>query len=556
MTKNPEKFQKRVVDIAVRAGAMAKAVVTPQFDKDSQFIQDPAQRVKGVAAALTGGALMLASSGVSASNHITPEEAVLIAPIWAQSVQDYEAVFGQSPSEEMFASAHQVVENILKADTSAPTATQAGMMLASAVSTSKTDGILERARVIAMVLPVFLRCATNDAVTLIPAGKDVAEIFRVHTIAGTTSGELTKGEVIAEGTVKQFSQQRQRYEFVAAQQPDGTKKDFTFTSVTDLPSKKAHKIKLDTSKILVNRKPVAKEIGGQFIGIADVGGTNVTFTCSVDHDTGVFTVNTGAETLADGVKLHVIFEIDIENAAELIPKIQHKMSSVEVRPFEVAMGSELSIQAMHKMQREHGVDSLAMLVSTMTNLVSYETDTRRLLDMTFYASAANEAFNKYTAPNAYFKEVYEQFGEYVSGVSKAMLAANKKSGIKVGYAGSNASTFIQALPSNLFTPNPSYVQSPQLNFLGTLRGGIRIYEVPFALPDLTTDQILWCGKGQNHGDAGYIAGTAIPVIMHNHETQTDLIKRNTLWGSEYGELHPDNGEAYFIKSTIVDTAPV
>ena len=68
------------------------------------------------------------------------------------------------------------------------------------------------------------------------------------------------------------------------------------------------------------------------------------------------------------------------------------------------------------------------------------------------------------------------------------------------------------------------------------------------------NNILLYAKGSNHGDSGYVAGTAIPPIHVKHDTAGDLVHSDTMWGSEYGEVHPDNGAAYFAKTPITNVA--
>lgn len=546
MTKRA-KLHDRLRDIAVRSEKMKVAVVNPQFD-GGVLIADDKSRFSAVAAALM---LATAAGGLA-----MPEaEANLVAPAWCNALVDYaNDNSGSAPSNELLAAAHQTAENIIGyMGAPATTQSQAGMMLASAGdSLSTTAGVLERARVVATILPVYLRCATNHAVTLIPAGKDIAEIFRLTSIAASTSGEYTKNQVIAEGSMGQFTQQRQRYAFPTAQQPNNVKTQHDFDTAADLPSLKKHAIKNNSVVIYHERKPVAKEVDGALFGSLELGGTIYTLSGSVDHLGG--TASVISNTAIPTGKLHFQFEIDIEADPSLIPTIAHKMSVVSVHPYEVSVNSQASLQSLHKMRREHGIDTESLLINTMTNLVSYETDTRRLRDMAFAATNVS-VFNKYTADGAYFKEKYEMFAEFMTNVDSSVTQANKKSGIIGAYAGLNASAFLQALGSDYFKMVPNYKRIPQVHLVGTLFGKYRIYEVPTELDDLSTNDILWYAKGANHGDSGYVAGTAIPPISFKHQPDGSLVHSDTMWGTEYGEVHPDNGSAYFAKTTITNVAP-
>lgn len=541
-----EKYFDRISDVAIRGESMKVAIGDSQYS-GGVLIEDPKARFSAVSAAIVGS-LMLASSGIA----ITEAEANVIAPAWANAINDYTDTHGVAPCDELLAAAHKTAENMFASGAGNSHAPSSMMLASIGANTSSSDGVVERARVVAMVLPTYLRCATNQAVTLIPAGKDVAEIFRLVSIAGSTSGELTKGDIIAEGSTAQFSQQRQRYVFPAGEQPDNIKTTFDFATATDLPSLKKHTLKPDTVFIYHNRVRVAKEVDGLLTGTLTIGGTTYALSGTVDSVNGTFQLISSA-AIASG-ELHAQFEIDIENDPTLIPTVQQKMSVVEVKPFEVAIASQTTIQAFYKMQREHGIDTSSALVNAMSNFLAYETDTRRLRDMAFCATLTSN-FNKYVADGAYYKEKYEEFAEHVTVLDAQLMDANKKSGIVGAFVGLNASAFLQALGSEHFKLVSNYKRIPQVHLVGRLFGKYDIYEVPNALDDLTSDEILWYGKGQNHGDSGYVAGTAIPPIMINHPQGSDLIKSNTLWGSEYGEVHPDNGAAYFAKTTITNVAP-
>ena len=532
------KLHAREGDIAIRATQMKNAVVNPQFEGGA-LIADKKARYGAVA-------LMLASTAGIGS--LSEAEANVIAPAWGSALENYAMDNnGEAPSNELLAAAHKTAENLMGL-MKTPSNSQAGLMLASAeTSLSTSDGVLERARVVATVLPVYLKCATNHAVTLIPAGKDIAEIFRITTIAASTSGEYTQGTIIAEGSMGQFSQQRQRYPFPAGEQPQAAKQQFTFDTATDLPSLKKHEIKADSVVIYHDRIPVAQEKDGVLFG--KIG--NTTLSGTVDHSGGSVVLNSSA-AITTG-ELHFQFEIDIETNPSLIPTVSHKMSVVEVKPYEVSINSQASIQSLHKMRREHNIDIESLLINSMSNLIAYETDTRRLRDMAFAATRTG-VFNKHVPAGAYFREKYEEFGEFMTALDAEVTNANKKSGIIGAYVGLGASAFLQALGSDFFKPVPNYKRVPQVHLTGMLFGKYRIYEVPVPLDDLGTNDILWYAKGSNHGDSGYVAGTAIPPISFKHDVGGNLVHSDTMWGSEYGQVHPDNGSAYFAKTTITNIA--
>ncbi|MCV5919537.1 capsid protein, partial [Escherichia coli] len=81
-----------------------------------------------------------------------------------------------------------------------------------------------------------------------------------------------------------------------------------------------------------------------------------------------------------------------------------------------------------------------------------------------------------------------------------------------------------------------YVQSPYVQYIGTLFGTIRIYEVPQPVCeqfkaqgyDFGLDDIFFYGRGEGIGKAGLIAGDAVPAIPYVHETNPSLVNSTTL----------------------------
>ncbi|HCQ3036670.1 TPA: capsid protein, partial [Escherichia coli] len=143
----------------------------------------------------------------------------------------------------------------------------------------------------------------------------------------------------------------------------------------------------------------------------------------------------------------------------------------------------------------------------------------------------------------------------VNALSQEMANRTLTTGIRGGFAGGDAANFLRSLPPQHFQIAPGYVQSPYVQYIGTLFGTIRIYEVPQPVCeqfqaqgyDFGLDDIFFYGRGEGIGKAGLIAGDAVPAIPYVHETNPSLVNRTTLWGSAINEVHPRNGENYFTR---------
>ena len=72
-------------------------------------------------------------------------------------------------------------------------------------------------------------------------------------------------------------------------------------------------------------------------------------------------------------------------------------------------------------------------------------------------------------------------------------------------------------------------------------------------PQRATDYSCLCyAKGKGLGEAGYIAGDAIPAMAFKHAMQSDLKYENTLWELAYRDLNPFNGRDFFMELAITN----
>ncbi|HIF9347101.1 TPA: hypothetical protein ACX6RX_003212 [Photobacterium damselae] len=546
-----ENFNKRIDDIAHRAHAMRQMFVDSQFNPETgQYIGDETERALSIDAAAAENALF---------ESCLPEHRMEISTSNASAIAEYEREFGCLPSDEILASAHKSMENMLQVtvdNAKQQTGGEAKPMYESiGKSLSTSDGVEIRAKMVALVLPTLLATATSDAVTYIPAANDEVEIFNIIRTAGTTFGEFKKGQLIDDSTIGQYSQMRQRYKFKADQQPDGSKKEYVFTPQTDLPNTDFEiPVKKGTISLYVNRKRIARDYenkAGRIHGDITIGGVDYTVSATVDYNTGKITVTT-ATALPEGVELHYEFEVDIETKPELIPLIDHEMESRKIRPSQSAIAADATIQAMFRMDREYGLDLKSMQMSHLRNYLADEKAKKHLRDMIF-ATVARSSFNIWVPVGEDWKLHRELIREKLLLISQQILRATRKSGMRGLFAGIQASTVFKSLGAPFFIPAANYQQVNRIHFTGTLFGMFRVYEVPTAIDELGEWDCLCYGRGASHSEAGYVAADAIPATMYDHPIGLNLRSRETLWELAYGEIHPFNGEAYFHMFTLENT---
>ncbi|MEC6832965.1 hypothetical protein VXS06_14455 [Photobacterium toruni] len=546
-----ENFNKQVEEIATRAHKMRALCINSQFHPVTrEFIADDAARLASLDAAAQQEPMF---------ESLTTEHRQQIVSGMASAVAEYSNENGKEPSDEILATAHKSMESLLVAD-KASKGRDAQMMYESVgQSLSTSEGVEVRARMAGIVLPTLLATPTSEAVAYVPAATDEIEIFYCHRVAGTSFGDFKKGQVIDDATVGQYSQMKQRYPFVEAQQPDGTKKEFKFVSKTDLKNTTIEiPFKKGSVSIFYNRQCVATDFDKMnqklYGDIKTADGTSISVNGTIDYVAGSVTVTTTG-ALEDGKELHIQFEIDIEAKPELIPTIENDMESRKMRPSQSAIACNETIQAMFKMDREFGIDLKSMQMTQLRNYLANEKAIKHLTDMAFSCYHTG-TFNTYCPADADWKLQRELLREKLLNVSQQMLANTKTTGLSGMYLGTQAATYVKALGAPFFTPAANYKQTNRVHYCGLLFGMWRVYEVPVAIPNIGPWDIFGYGRGSNHTEAGYIAADAIPATMYDHPIGANLRSRNTLWELAYGEVQPFNGSEYFFKLTLENIPPV
>lgn len=545
MADKRSNFNKRIEAIHLGAQAMRNLCIESQFDSQTgMFLTDDNSR---------GAAILSAIANEPMFESVSQETAVSIVSGMQSAVREYEKTYGHLPSDELMASAHATMRNMMTLEGAKRDGSTGAMMLESiGQSLSTSEGVEIRAKMVGLVLPVLLETATLDAVTMIPAGANEVEIFKVYRRTGSNFGDFAAGTEIDQATVGQYSSMRQRYKFVDEQQPDGTKTTHVFDSKTDLKHTKFEIPFTKTSvSLFINHKRVARDLDSNGSQIMTGTHNGMVINCQIDHAKGKVTV-TPTSALPSGTVLHIEFEVDIERRPDLIPTIDHDMDSRILRPRQNAIAADATIQAMFTMQREFGQDLKSLQMSHMRNTLASEKATRHLVDMDF-ACTREETFNIYVAAGEDWRLHRERLNEVLLNVSTKILQATRTTGMTGIFAGTGASTILKSLGAPYFVAPANYQQKNAIHYAGKLFGMWKVFECPVVIG---TNDMLCYGRGSSHSEAGYVAGDAIAATMYTHPIGKGLVASNTLYELAYGEIHPFDGEDYFYRVKLIDEAPV
>lgn len=530
MNDNKKRYNAFLAATTRRASEMRSVVINPQFSGGS-FIEDPTVRDNAIvdAAALSP---LYSSMGEEMGARQALSDASAIRAHFQHNGM---------PSDDLLAAAHSSLENLFSHNQEI--ADQQG---SDSLFSSISDGALSteagtpiRAVTAALTLPTMLANPMNDMVTYLPSRRYEAEIFNVDRVAGKTLGDMTKGQIMDSMTTGQYSEQRQMYPFVAGQVPDGSKKQFIFTTGTDTPAKVKLQMRNGSIAVYLNRVVVAVQLdNGDLYGQVKLGSQSYILSGSVDTENGIITLNSDV-AIPDAATLHAEFEIDIENNPKLVPTIDHKISSFRLRPASRILGADLSMMANFKMRTEFGIDLHSQQLAGIRNWLANEraeNQLRKILFLTLHEREFDAAIS--AGSNETWKDRYEFIRATFISISQEMMVRNKESGLKGMYAGFEFAGFIKMLPPSLFQPTTNrHIDDNTIHFIGTLMGTIKVFCVPNE-GNMPADECLCYAKTSKIGKAPFLTGDVVPPTLYSHDADRSLMREDTIWSCSYDNATP------------------
>jgi len=542
---NKKKYGEVLADMMKRANSVRNFAIKAQF-QSGQFIKDAAARAQSIYEAAKKDPLF---EGVA--------EPVVrqISSAWGAALAEYSNTYHRDPRDEVLASCHQTLENMLMAESAkANYQGNTKMLLESVNNMSTSEGIMHQTLFMAMILPTQLGAATSDACTFVQCDRDESKIYEIINVAGSKFGDYAVGDELDMQSVGQFSQLRRIYTVTSS--ADGTTKSFSF----DISKKEgsACPIRPHRSVVYINRKASKRDDGeGTLLhNFTNAAGTSITLSASITYSTGVATLvfSTAPDS---GTEIAFECEINIEAAPNLIPTINHKMKDYSLFPSQYVLAAEHTVQAASDAQREFGLDLGQLQFTALRNYLSHEQDMTRLRKM-IWSTLHTDTFDVSYVSGQDFEFWASIFKAKIRSVYTEITNRTKSTTNSGAFAGGDAANFLRQLPPGVFTEAAGYQESPHIHFIGTLMGNINIYVVPAAICtafqslgiDFDSWDMLCYGRDETPGKAGFVTGDAVAAIPFQHPTNPALVNRTTLWGSAINEMHPRNGAAYFTKLTL------
>ena len=522
--------------IGEQARQMKDALLVPVLDDKGGFIGESATRNERIDSAV-GGTIFEAAG----------KQAGAIAATASNALRAYCESRGRMPADDLLASAHQAIQNVLES-TQPGTGNKLGGIF-EAASLETTDGIIMRDRMIALVLPVMLQQISSNMVSFIPGQFNQSEIFRIHRQTASDWAGVAKGTRLRQNyTIQYGSMDLRQGPTSATKVGNGAIVLFTWDPSATLVNggfAGVYPIRKKSIKILLDRNIVAADDGnGNFVSTSGVLAASGN---SISYATGAVSV-TFAAAPAAGIEVQFAFDIDIEASPSLIPAINHEMEAKVLYPHQAAIAGNTSLQTLWNMRREMNLNTDSMAMLAMRNVLAADKDRKHLRDLRYYASGSVTFNGKYPAgPNLSVAEWNASILPTLLQIDSNFQANTQYSGLVGIIADTKSSVFFKSLGIN-YEPPPNYRNIPQPHYAGRIFGLFDLYVDPYA-PDY---KCVCFAKGTDLCQSAYIAGDAVPAMAFKHAIlQSDLRYHNTLWELAYRDLQPFDGRQY-VTNLVLD----
>ncbi len=490
-------YDDQMADILSRWHGLRSALVEP-FRKDDGSISVPSshREQESMAATLNNAikGTIFEEMGNGGSQ---------VAAEWAKSLAVYERKYGSEPSPDILAAAHRAAENVVKQSNDIKR-----HWLLGGIDRSTSDSIIMRDRLLSLILPVYLSMVTSNMVTYIPANFYQSEFICIKRMAGSTFGDLQKGDVIDYNYKGLYTIMDQRVELATG---DGSTTSFAFDSKTKYGT--VYPFKPKRTVIEMDGVEVARDSGdGTISRVCKIDDVQYTIAGTVTNAEGKMEIAITPAPAA-GSKVALAFDVDIEREPDLIPRLDYSIKTHTMYSHE----SAVYVDSMNSMSTESLRDALAA-----------DKDRKHLHDMYRHVTQTVEC--ERTRPEGISpREQYKIVRQALRVVDAMLKQGTGVAGLSGLVAGIRVINLLRYLFAPYFDPAPDYRYAAQPHYVGRLWKSIELYCDPRAEDEWSC---LCYARGEEYGQTAYIAGDAVPVQYFKPSDQNNL-KRKCLYELAY-----------------------
>jgi len=515
------------------------------FDKNNKQLMNmgsSANIVRSLSAAVKENKSIILESAINsqAFELLGADSASHVVNEWADAIAMYESAHGETVRDEVLANAHKALDNLMHSPE-----------FHSMLESTGTNSIMLRDKFAGMILPVSLATASGDAAMFISGNSDKAEIFEILRVANSDTAGMEKGSLIGGDYSAQGGALHQHHEI----KDTADSITFTFDAQANIAPfgvakyLKSHGVRIYSQDSTGTNQLLARTVEGVSGAVISPNADKVIKSVDVKQDTVTGTTLITVvlvDVLAADCKLIASFDLDLELSGEaVIADVSHAMSSYTLRPHEYVATATNTVQAYFKMMREYGMSLTAFQTAELVAFLAHQKDIRNLSEMLFHVQARSVHCAGLTN-GANLLHNRESLRVALMSVSSRISEKTGDSGMVGLYAGIKASNLIKSLGRDNFAPIPNYKQTNNVHFVGTLFGMFKVFEAPCVIGD---HDLLCYGRGRQN-NAGFIMGDAVPTMSYTHATTNSLVNRETVWGTSYGDVNPNNGADWFELVTL------
>ena len=385
----------------------------------------------------------------------------------------------------------------------------------------------------------------NDLVSVQPTNRRTATVVYWNWIVGTTKGAFTKGARLFDANVGKQDPGFHFSDNVIDAEPKGVGAGTATLTGTlaynDGGGVIPGSIRITAEEDVVGACTLTDDGNGAMICTRDDTGAVLALSASaVNYQTGVYTAVLNANNFA-ATAVIAYYAWDSEGSNSL-PEVDVQITTSTVETQRRALKVNYSIESMHDVMAEFGVQLEPQLISGCAEQMNFEI-ARQIVNRLWQVAPVVSTF-ALTGPVGYSQQ--DHFRDLIFNINQAsnrIWARTQKGYGNWLVVDEGAANLIESLPSTLFNsaPRPANVQG--LHFIGTLMGRYRVYKDLHLAAETgasANGNILMGFKGSQFYEAGFVWSPYQMLYTTDALTTADFITQKGM-ASRYATkmVNPD-----------------
>lgn len=366
---------------------------------------------------------------------------------------------------------------------------------------------------------------TPELVTVQPLEGPSGNVFFLDYVAGTTKGDITKGDKLwdsrgGHGPNRDFASEQISGEQLSSSGVSTTNATIAFTP-----------IRPGTIVVTNGNDTYTDDSNGNFPA---VGGLS---SGTINYVTGAVVFNLSSNT---GNVITVAYSWNSEGSTNL-PQVNFTLSSSVITAQRYALRARWSQEAEQVLKSLHGLKVEAQMSAAVASEIQFEIDRHILTQLHNMAGAGVNSWDATLPPGVSWTEHKLSFVDAIIELDAFIFRATDRVMANWLVVGVQGMALLATHPQ--FDPAPHKNEVDGITFIGTLLGKYKVYADPHADP---TEYLLGY-KGDNWMRTGYIFAPWL-LLYRTPTIMLDDFTNRAAWASQFGKK-PVNSR-YYAKGNI------